>query len=182
MTSTSMCQGQTRKEVEADVFCRASSRDSLTSLASGWQFRPWHVEPVRVTKRPLLSHQLSAGLLGDIPWSAQVNSSEGRMEELDQLPVLATCTVMQALVSPPMNHLMYSLSQLFSVTSVVKHTMYIWQIEVQSYRDPSEATFCVKDSFWTANHWEIQFQGKQNSQECHLWRASDTHILHSTPF
>lgn len=34
---------------------------SLTSLASGWQFRPWHMEPVRFTKGSALSHQLSAG-------------------------------------------------------------------------------------------------------------------------
>lgn len=97
------------------MLCTASSHDSLTSLTPGWQFRPWHMEPVRFTKGSVLSHQLSAELLAEIPLSAQVSSLEDMMEELDQLPVVATCTMMQALVLPPMNYLMYSLSQLFTV-------------------------------------------------------------------
>lgn len=88
--------------MEDDVYlqtmlCAASSCDSLTSLAPGWQFRPWHTEPVRFTKGSVLSHQPSAGLLREIPRSAQVSSSEVTMEGLDQLPVLSTCTMVQAL-------------------------------------------------------------------------------------
>lgn len=125
---------ESRKEVEADIYlqtmlCAASSHDSLTSLASGWQFRPWHMEPVRFTKGSVLSHQPSAGLLGEIPRSAQVSSSEVTMEGLDQLPVLSTCTVVQALVSPPTNYLVHSLSQLFTVRPrAVKYTMYMMDL------------------------------------------------------
>lgn len=55
------------------------------------------MQPMRFTKGSLLSHQLSAGLLGEIPRSAQVSSSEVMTEELDQLPELATCTMTQLL-------------------------------------------------------------------------------------
>lgn len=57
------------------MLCTASSRDSVTSLPPQWQLRPLCMKPMRFTKGSLLSHQLSAGLLGEIPWSAQVSSS-----------------------------------------------------------------------------------------------------------
>lgn len=87
------------------------------------------MEPVRFTKGSVLSHQPSAGLLREIPRSAQVSSSEVTMEGLDQLPVLSTCTMVQALVSPPMNYLVYSLSQLFTVRPrAVKYTTYMMDL------------------------------------------------------
>lgn len=60
--------------------------------------------------------------------NTMISTSEfiwGYNGEAHQLPVLATCTVMWALVSPPMHYLMYPLSQLFTVwPGVVKYNVY----------------------------------------------------------